>query len=429
MKEPSLMNRFTQVALMKSRFSLSRFVFFVLFLSIPLAGEAASAPAVLEGAWPGLITDTLEKPFIGKYTYGHLLWSFGIILLTFIFRNVLTRQIFARLKQLAARTKSDYDDRLLEALEKPVSLFFLFFGLYLAIAILPIEDELFNFFTLLFRGASTLLVFWGILRFLDVVADIMVKISDLKGSTVGAFVPLIKKAVRVFVIIVGVIMVIDNLGYSVGGILATLGLGGAAFAFAAKDTIANLYGSFALAMDRPFKVGDWIIVGDRVDGDVEEIGLRSTKIRTWPKTVLSIPNNVLANEMINNWSQMPKRRIKQIVGVDYATPTETMAALVEDIRQLLREDEGVNQEFILVNFTDFGESSLNILVYYFTTTTAWLEHMDIRQRVNLKIMDAIAARGSSIAFPTRTVHLEGELLQKLVPGGKLPGDAGPTLPH
>ncbi len=411
--------------------SFFHMVFFSFLMAAPLDAEASTGLGIgmLEGVWPSLITDIFESSFIGKYTYGHLLWSFGIILLTFIFRNVLTRMIFARLKKLATRTKTDYDDRLLEALEKPVSLFFLFFGIYLAIAVLPLEDELFHFFTLLFRGTSTLLVFWGILRFLDVLADLTVQISDLKGSTVGAFVPLMKKATRVFVIIVGIIMVIDNLGYSVGGILATLGLGGAAFAFAAKDTIANLYGSFALALDRPFKVGDWIMVGDRVDGDVEEIGLRSTKIRTWPKTVLSIPNNVLANEMINNWSQMPKRRVKQIVGVEYGTPTETMEVLVEDIRQLLREDEGVNQEFILVNFTDFGESSLNILVYYFTTTTAWLEHMDVRQRVNLKIMDAVAARGSSIAFPTRTVHLEGELAQKLVPGGELPGDAGPTLPH
>ena len=133
--------------------------------------------------------------------------------------------------------------------------------------------------------------------------------------------------------------------------------------------------------------------------------------------------------MINNWSRMPKRRVKQIIGVDYDTKPETMEALVEDIRGLLREDEGVHQEFILVNFTDFGESSLNILVYYFTKTIAWLEHMDVRQRVNLKIMNVIEARGTSIAFPTRTVHLKGEILEKLAPGGKLPGDIGPTMPH
>ncbi len=414
---------------MKLKSHLFRSVFSIWLFCMPLTVNAADGAGGVDVQFSELIKSLFERPVFGDFTYGNLLWSFGIILLTFAFRNILTRLIFNRLKKLAARTKADYDDRMLEALEKPVSLFFLFLGIYLAISVLPVEDEVFNFFTLLFRGLSTFLVFWGILRFLDVFADILIKVSDVKGSTVGAFVPLIKKATRVFVIIVGVIMVIDNLGYSVGGILATLGLGGAAFAFAAKDTIANLYGSFALALDRPFKVGDWIMIGNKVDGDVEEIGLRSTKVRTWPKTVLSIPNNILANEMINNWSRMPKRRIKQVVGVDYGTKPETMDFLVEDIRQLLREDEGVDQEFILVNFTDFGESSLNILVYYFTKTTAWIEHMNVRQRVNLKIMNAIDARGSSIAFPTRTVHLEGEILENLAPDGKLPGDIGPDLPH
>ena len=221
-------------------------------------------------------------------------------------------------------------------------------------------------------------------------------------------------------------MVIDNLGYSVGGILATLGLGGAAFAFAAKDTIANLYGSMALVLDRPFKTGDWIMVGNKVDGDVEEIGLRSTKVRTWPKTVISIPNHVMANEIINNWSRMPKRRVKQIVGVTYETKPDQIEGLVEDIRLLLREDEGVDQDFILVNFTDFAESSLNILVYYFTKSIAWLEHMDVRQRINCKIMRAVESRGLSIAFPTRTVHIEGDIAESL--SGRLPGDSGPTMP-
>ena len=140
---------------------------------------------------------------------------------------------------------------------------------------------------------------------------------------------------------------------------------------------------------------------------MESIGLRSTKVRTWPKTVLSIPNGVLANEYINNWSRMPKRRIKQTVGISYEATAEDMEGLVEDIRTLLREDEGVQQDFILVNFTDFGESSLDILVYYFTTTTAWLDHMNIRQRINCKIMRAIHKRGLSIAFPSRSVYLEG----------------------
>lgn len=406
-----------------------KFLFLIALVVDPAVAFGQTAEETGD-SWEG-IGAYLDIAVFGDFTIGELGMSFAIILLTFVFRNILTKVFFAGLKSLAARTKAEYDDRLLDAFEKPVSWFILILGIFLAIGILPLELELQEFLNNIFRGLSMLLAFWAVLRVLDVVADVLIDITGRKDSNISAFIPLLRKATRVFVIVVGLVMVIDNLGFSVSGIIATLGIGGAAFAFAAKDTIANLYGSFALAMDRPFKVGDWIMIGNSVDGDVEEIGLRSTKVRTWPKTVLSIPNNILANEIINNWSRMPKRRVKQIVGVTYETSPEDIAGLVQDFRDILREDEGVNQEFILVNFIEFGASSLDILVYYFTKTTAWLEHMDVRERINLKIMRAVEARGSSIAFPTRTLYLEGDVargMAGLVTDGNLPGDNGPVTP-
>ena len=373
--------------------------------------------------------ETISGTQIGPFTLGQLILCFGIILLTFFLRRVLAKMLFASLRKLAARTKWSYDDKFLEALESPVSFFILVSGVYLAVVTLPLSEEWATVGSTLFRGASIFIVFWGLFRLADVLVDLLSHISKSTGNdSFRGFGDLVKKSLRVFIIVVGVVMVIDNLGYNIGGILATLGIGGAAFAFAAKDTIANVYGSLALALDRPFRVGDWIQVGDVVDGDVEAIGLRSTKVRTWPKTVISIPNAVLANEMINNWSRMPKRRVKQVVGVTYDTSPDTMEQIVEAIRELLRNDEGVQQDFILVNWTDFGSSSLDILVYYFTTTTKWLEHMDIRQRINVKIAKAVAAHGSSVAFPTRTLYLEGEVARKLAGGVELPADAGPQAP-
>ena len=366
---------------------------------------------------------------VGPFTFGQLILSFGIVLLTLILKGIIARVIFANLKILAAKTRWQHDDRFLEALEGPTANFILTLGLYLAIIVLPLDVEWENLAGTIFRGVSILIFFWGLFRLVDVMVDVLAGFSSASSAdSFRGFGDLIKKSLRVFIIIVGVVMVIDNLGYNIGGILATLGIGGAAFAFAAKDTIANIYGSIALALDRPFQVGDWIQVGDRVDGDVEEIGLRSTKVRTWPKTVISIPNAVLANEMINNWSRMPKRRVKQVVGVTYETGPETMEAIVEGIRELLKQDEGVNQEFILVNWTDFGSSSLDILVYYFTATTSWLKYMDVRQRINVKIAKLVAEKGSSIAFPTRTLYLEGDVARQLAGGSRLPDDAGPQAP-
>lgn len=380
-------------------------------------------------------------------SFAELATSFTILLLTLIFRGVITHVIFRYLHKLSSRTRIKHDGLLLQALEKPVSILLLILGFFLALIILPMDEAVKKVVENLFRGTSMLIVVWGCIRVIDVVANILAEITQKRDSALHGFVPVLRKSIKVFIGIVGLLMVIDNLGYNVAGILATLGLGGAALAFASKDTVANGFGTLMIILDRPFKVGDWIIVGDKVDGDVESIGLRSTKVRTWPKTVLSIPNGVLANEYINNWSRMPKRRVKQVVGITYEATADDMEALVEDFRKILREDEGVEQQFILVNFIDFGSSSLDIMVYYFTKSVAWLEHMEVRQRINCKIMRAIKDRDLSVAFPTRTLYMDGPVASKLADvayssrwdgsgasggaqqsEGRLPGDFGPQSP-
>lgn len=379
---------------------------------------------------------------IGSYTLGQLSGSFFILLVSLILRGVITKIVFKRLHHWAGSTRTKHDEALITAMERPFSWLILLIGFCLSVLILPMSEWLHEFITGVGKALSVGIVIWGMIRVIDVVSAIFADLAEQRQSPMHGFLPVLRKSSKVFVVLVGALMVVDNLGYNVSGILATLGLGGAALAFASKDTIANGFGTLMIILDRPFKVGDWIIVGDRVDGDVEEIGLRSTKVRTWPKTVLSIPNGVLANEYINNWSRMPKRRVKQYVGITYEATAEDMEGLVEDIKTILREDEGVQQDFILVNFTDFGESSLDILVYYFTQTIAWIPHMEARQRINCKIMRAVKARGLSIAFPTRSLYLEGRLASKMVDedysnrweqqagdsNGQLPGDHGPMSP-
>jgi len=217
--------------------------------------------------------------------------------------------------------------------------------------------------------------------------------------------PFVRKSLRAFVILMAIIMAIQNLGYSISGLLASLGIGGLAFALAAKDTLSNVFGSLMILLDRPFRIGDWIKAGD-MEGTVEEIGFRSTKIRTFAKTLISVPNNVIANLPLDNFSRMPKRRIKLTIGVTYDTSAEQMAAAVEKIRELLRQHQAIDQDFWLVNFTDFGASSLDIMVYCFTTTTVWGDYLDARQDLNLKIMQLLEGMGLEIAFPSRTVYLQ-----------------------
>ncbi len=402
-------------------------LFFFGIYGLVVFGQEAEAPSEpievpVQEESPGLMNETrraLQEVAnfmsldLGDNTTSRIIASFVILLLAFIAKKVISLVFANWLFRLAKKTSWKVDDQMIPAVKGPFGWLVLIIGFFLAFSVLSFNPSVDDFILKMFQAASMTIVFWGVLRVVDVLAEAMIDVARDRDMGVFHFIPLIKKAARTFLIVIAVILVIQNLGYSVGSLLAGLGIGGLAVALAAQESLGNFFGSISLVADRPFKVGDWIQVGNKVDGDVEEIGLRSTKVRTWSKSLLSIPNKVLANELIENWSKMPKRRVKQYVGVNYSTPPDVMDQIVEDIRQLLREDEGVQQDFILVNFTDFGESSLDILVYYFTTTTKWLEHMDVRQRINVKIMKAIEARGSSIAFPTRTINFEGEIAERL----------------
>ncbi|MBK1878471.1 mechanosensitive ion channel family protein [Pelagicoccus mobilis] len=348
---------------------------------------------------------------LGGNSGARLFFFFLLLFGTFVARKIVVGIYVRWFHRAAEKTSWAFDDKLIPAMTGPIGAMVYVIGFFLSISILSLSPTMDVVILRIFQASTMTVLFWGLLRVVDVMAEVMVDVAKERDHSVYHFIPLIKKTARIFLIVVAVVLVVQNLGYSVGSLLAGMGIGGLALALAAQESLANFFGSVSIVADRPFKVGDWIQVGSKVDGDVEEIGLRSTKVRTWSKSLMTIPNKVLANEIIENWSRMPKRRVKQYIGVNYSTSPENMEGLVEDIKKLLREDEGVNQDFILVNFTDFGESALQILVYYFTSTTAWLPHMDIRQRVNLKIMKAVEARGSSIAFPTRTLHIEGGLPQ------------------
>lgn len=218
-------------------------------------------------------------------------------------------------------------------------------------------------------------------------------------------VPVIRKAAKVTVVIVGSLLIVQNLGGEVGSLLAGLGIGGAALALASKDTIANLFGSIVVFVDRPFQVGDWVEIGDH-EGTIEEVGLRVTRIRTFENSLITVPNSSLTTTPIENWSRMRKRRLKLTIGVTYDSTPAQLRAGVEAIREVLRSDERISQDFVLVNFTDFGPSSLDIFVYAFTLTTRWDEYMQIREELLLEFMRRFEQLGLSFAFPSQSLYIE-----------------------
>ncbi|MFK5925726.1 MAG: mechanosensitive ion channel family protein [Desulfuromusa sp.] len=336
-----------------------------------------------------------------------------IIALVILFVALLLKRIIAHLftqplSKAAKKTSSQMDDLLLQNLKKPAEFLVVVIGFYISLTVLQLPNEPSNLEQLGKNVAQGLLTFnlaWVCYNMVTLLEHWLYYWAKKTESTLDDhLVPFIRKTLRVFIIILALMFLIQNLGYSISGLLASLGLGGLAVALAAKDSLSNIFGSIMILLDRPFTIGDWIKAGD-MEGVVEEIGFRSTRIRTFSKTMITVPNSVLMNMSIDNFSQMPKRRIKLSVGVTYdATPAQ-MRQVVAAIKTMLREHPAIDQDFFLVNFTDFGASSLDIMVYCFTTSTVWGEYLDAREDVCLKIMETLETLGLEIAFPSQTIYM------------------------
>jgi MscS family membrane protein len=254
---------------------------------------------------------------------------------------------------------------------------------------------------------------WLALVTLSTVVDHLQGVAKRRELGVAAFMPWIKKALIVVVLIFGVLVAAQSLGADVKAFLAGLGIGGLAFALAAQDTLANVFGSVVVAVDQPFRVGEFVQIGSH-SGTVEDIGLRSTKLRTPQRSLVIIPNKTVAGEAINNFSRMPQRRVEQTIGLTYCSKPEQLEALVNDIRALLTGAPEIHQEFIAVNFLNFSASSLDIQIVYYAADPDLKKAFDLRERVNLAVMRLVEKHGLSFAFPTQTIEFAGAIAERLV---------------
>ncbi|MBD3393063.1 MAG: mechanosensitive ion channel [Chitinivibrionales bacterium] len=331
----------------------------------------------------------------------------GVLLAAFALER-LALFLFSKISFLTKKTGTDLDDRIVEHTTRPVGNFVLLFGAFLVVNIFAFPDTEVDVKAMLLtivRVAVVVNALWLMWRLTDVLgAYLFSKVARTSSRLDDQLVPILTKTLKVFIGILAAVYVIQAMGYSVSGIIAGLGIGGLAVAMAAKDTLANFFGSIMILSDRPFGVGDWIKVGDD-QGVVEEIGFRSTRIRTFPKTLISVPNSVIANAAIDNHSRMPKRRVKMTIGVTYDSTAEQLERLVSRIKEILLAHESVDHDFLMVKFTDFGAYSLDVLVYYFTVAVDWATHLAVRQEINFSIMRAVEDLGMSFAFPTQTLHM------------------------
>ncbi|MBE0501777.1 MAG: mechanosensitive ion channel family protein [Desulfuromonadales bacterium] len=349
----------------------------------------------------------MDQAFLG-ISLGQFAAAFGVLILTLIGKKILGHVYTRIVTPFTSKTATIYDDLFVAGLKKPLELLLMTAGLFIAFGLLNLPSEPYDLKGLINAALKVMGTFcfgWAIFNMIDLLDHWLAGWAKKTESVLDdQLLPFIRKSLKTFVVMMAIIMIIQNLGYSISGLLASLGIGGLAVALAAKDTLSNIFGSMMIILDRPFKIGDWI-KGGEMEGTVEEIGFRSTKIRTFANTLITVPNSIIANLPLDNFSRMPNRRIKLNIGVTYATTPSQMTAAVDKIRTLLATHPAIDQKFFLVNFTDFGASSLDIMVYCFTTTTVWGEYLDARQSLCLQIMECLEELGLEIAFPSRTIYL------------------------
>ncbi|NPA53201.1 MAG: mechanosensitive ion channel family protein, partial [Aquificae bacterium] len=312
--------------------------------------------------------------------------------------------VLETIKRFVKKTKTDIDDKILQVFLKPLRFTFIIFGLWFALVILGIKNEITQH---IIRTLFTFTFFWIIYNSIHIFEDSILKLTGTFGQSVSKEIGnFIIKSLKIFVVILGGVAILQEWGINVTTFIASLGLGGLAFALAAKDTAANLFGGLTIIADKALKIGDWVKIGS-VEGIVEDIGIRTTKIRTFEKSLLTVPNSYIANNPIENFSRRNVRRIKMVIGITYDTPREKIIAIVEDIRNMLKNHPGISKNHsLLVFFDEFGDSALNIFIYTFTNTASWSKYLAIKEDVNLKIMEIVEKHGSSFAFPSQSIYIE-----------------------
>lgn len=335
---------------------------------------------------------------------------FAIVLATAIARYV-ARVLFARLAKKLEQTNNLYDDALLEAARKPLGMAIWVLGISAAAEVVggTTQAEIFGGVNEIRDVAIVALLVWFTLRFITFVEEHVV-LADYRESKIDQTTArAVGKLLRATVVITGVLLTLQALGFSISGVLAFGGIGGLAVGLAARDLLANFFGGLMIFLDRPFAVGDWIRSPDReIEGTVEEIGWRLTVIRTFDKRPLYVPNSVFATLAVENPSRMQNRRIYETFGLRYED-IGTMAAVVSEIEQMLRSHEAIDTEqTLMVNFVEFEAYSVDFFVYCFTKTTVWTDFHVIKQDVLLKISEIVAAQGAEFAFPTQTLHVDPE---------------------
>ena len=323
------------------------------------------------------------------------------------FSQWVIKKIQKRIENDTSKKRSVFSGPLLTAAAKPLHALLLTLGCGLGLLIIDPPSwgiELFSVITLILKAITIWCVVWYLLKVTDQVTEhLTYRASQTESTLDDMMIPIVRGVSKFIIVAIGVLLVVQNMGYSISSLIAGLGLGGAAIALAAKDTIANLFGSLVVFLDHPFDLGDWVSFNG-VEGTVEEIRVRTTLIRTSDGSVVMVPNATLTSANINNMQRRKLRRLDANFGVYYSTKADQVEQIVADLKQHIADHQDVFGPKCYIGFSGFGDSSLDIFVMVYTYKTALADFCEVRQEFLLEIMRIVERNGTGFAFPTRTLE-------------------------
>jgi MscS family membrane protein len=340
------------------------------------------------------------------------LWRYaaglGCILLGLVFRGLIVTQLTRPLKLLFKRTETEFDDAVLQRLRAPLSWLEMTAATWFGLLFLGLPAKLEASIGKAFVALATVLMAWLVFRLIDVGVAALDSYAEGTESTMDdQLVPVVRRALRVIIVLLTGLLIVQQLGYNITSLIAGLGIGGLAVALAAREMLANWFGSIMIFTDRPFQVGDWV-KNKHGEGTVAEVGLRSTRIETFDKTMISVPNSDMANSAVENLQNRPRWRVNNTVGLVYSTTHDQLQEVLTEFEAFLREHDMVDSETVRVHFSGFLDSSLEISFAAFFHTDDIAVWRELREEVFLKLMEIVENAGTDFAFPSRSIYIESD---------------------
>lgn len=369
-------------------------------------------PVLYRATFSSFIDSILDQlpPWAETKWLGITLWQY-VALFLWILMGLILRRVFEYvldnyLRRLTTRTTFTWDDDLLKGTKRPTGFIFMMIFFSLSYVNLQLAVTINLYLSTILEIAISVGVIWLFYNLSGVFAKYLTVLTDRTQNKLDdQLIPIIRKSLRFFVVTMGVILILQNNGYNVASLIAGLGIGGLAVALAARDTLANFFGSITIFLDRPFKLGDWVTIGN-VEGVVEEVGFRSTRVRTFYNSLVSVPNSNVSNSSIDNYGMREFRRLKTVLNLTYSTTPEQMEAFVEGIKAIVKANKNFRQDFYEVHFNSFGSHSLDVLVYIFFKVPDWSTELQQKHNFLLEVLRLAKELGVEFAFPTQTLHVD-----------------------